>query len=93
MNGVGHAVALRVVGGARVHPGVSAGNLLQNKALVRDNDLLSHVVRELTAVVSPRDLVGGGAGFHPALEVHVVSLLDVGRVEAGAELQRRARYV
>ena len=38
----------------------------------------------------PSDLVGPGVGLDAALEVHVVALLDVGGVQAGAEEERRA---
>ena len=46
--------------------------------------------RANTNVVLPSDLVGPGVGLDSALEVDVVTLLDVGRVQAGAEEERRA---
>ncbi len=90
---VGDAVALGVVGGAGIDPGVSPSNFLEDEALVRYDHLLGHVVSQLSAIMPPRDLVRGGAGLHGALEVHVVPLLDVGRVEAGAQLQGGAGNV
>ena len=41
----------------------------------------------------PLDLVDPGLGLDLALEVDVVLLLDVGRVQRGAELERGARQV
>jgi hypothetical protein len=45
--------------------------------------------RRVTYVVSPGDLVGPRIGLDGALKVNVVALLDVGRVQAGAQRQRR----
>ena len=42
-------------------------------------------MRQFSTIVSPCDFVGGRAGPHGALEVHVVALLDVGGVEAAAK--------
>ena len=42
-------------------------------------------MRQFSTIVSPCDFVGGRAGPHGALKVHVVTLLDVGGVEAAAK--------
>ncbi len=46
-----------------------------------------------TYVVPPGDVAGGGVGGDVALEVDVVALLDVLRVEAGAEGEGSHRHV
>ena len=43
--------------------------------------------------MSPGNLVGPGISFDGALEVHVVTLLDVGGVQAGPKGQRGAGYI
>ena len=44
-------------------------------------------------VVPPGDVVGRRVGLDVALEVDVVALLDVLRVQAGPEVQDRRRHV
>ena len=48
---------------------------------------------EFTHIVSPGNLVGPGISFDGALEVHVVTLLDVGGVQAGPQGQGGAGYI
>ena len=79
------AVPLGVVRDARVDPAVRPRHLLQHEALVADDHLLGDVVAQLPPVVLPADLVRPRARLDPALEVDVVALLDVGRVQARAE--------
>ena len=42
-------------------------------------------MRQFATIVSPGDFVGGGTGSHGAFEIDVISLFDVGGVEAGAQ--------
>ena len=46
---------------ACVDPSVGSGDFLQDEALVGDDDLFGHIMRQFTAVMSPGDFVGRGA--------------------------------
>ena len=50
VDGVAHAVALGVVSGAGVDPGVGSGHLLEDQTLVADDHLLLDVVDQLTTL-------------------------------------------